>query len=103
MARATRKYLLDRFQSLLEREFNAYCHRHQLDATTNTLVTFMVDHELVTERGLMQFVVQQELDELYPDKAATKTQAVEMVAHRFNISQRTVWNILKKKSELKSD
>lgn len=99
MSNEFRKHLLDKFQVHLLADFNGYCQRHGLEPTNAALVTFMIDRELVPKPELQRFTVQQEVADILgksEENDLNKTQAVGIVAHRFNISERTVWNMLKK-------
>ena len=95
MANETRKYLLDKFQSHLQDEFNSFCSRHDTGQTNQNLITFLIDQDLIPQSTIRKYVVLKEFSKVYAASEGNKTAAVGIISHRFNISERTVWNILK--------
>lgn len=91
----TRKHILDRFQEHLQDNFETYCERHRIDKTDTHLITFLIDQNLIPAVQIQRYSVQKEFEQLLLEVDCTKIQAVGTLAHRFNISERTVWTILK--------
>lgn len=92
---ANRKYLLDRFQTHLINKYASYRDRHNIADPIGGLVTFMIDQELISEKNIKHYTVLLEFEDIYPHEAFHKTRTVIALADRFNISERTVWGILK--------
>lgn len=90
-----RKYIMDRFQSHLLDKYKEYCDRHRINESVNGLITFLIDQDLIPEKNIKYFTVLQEFDDIYPNEAFHKTRTVNTLADRFNLSERTVWGILK--------
>ena len=97
MASEIRKYLLDKFQAHLRLEFDSFCKQHGLEGSNEHLATFLIDRDLVQKADIQRYTVLKEFALLYLSDQTNKTQAVSTISHRFNISERTVWNILKHK------
>lgn len=91
-----KKLLLDRFQEHLGQKFRDYCTRHPLDETDDKrLLTFLIDQELIPPVHIQRYAVLREFEQVYQEAQGHKTQAVQALADRFCISERTVWSILK--------
>jgi hypothetical protein len=98
MQNEVRKHLLDRFQAHLLEDFDAYCAMHGQEPSNAALATFLIDRELLPRIVIQAYTVQREAAGLMArsgEDSMTKTQAVSLLAHRFGITERTVWNILK--------
>ncbi|MFM9951889.1 MAG: hypothetical protein ACKV1O_28420 [Saprospiraceae bacterium] len=92
----TRKHLLDRFQEHVYKNFEAYCERHCFKNTKAGLITYLIDHELISAGQLQRYTIIKEYEQLHSEAIFQKTQVVGMLAHRFHLSERTVWSILKR-------
>lgn len=79
----------------LERSFTEYCGRHGQQETNANFVTYLIDHDLITLPYLQRFTVIREYEQLKEENEHPKTLLVDTLAHRFSISERTVWGILK--------
>ncbi|MCB0631632.1 MAG: hypothetical protein R2824_02500 [Saprospiraceae bacterium] len=93
--RETRKYLLDRFQQHLHEDYQDYCCTQGLNPSIQGLITFLIDKDVVSPKQIKDFTVLREFQELYPTQKYRKTQTVNMIADRFNISERSVWGIIR--------
>ncbi len=96
-----RKHILERFQEHLSRSFEIYCKRHGLNQSEDRLITFLIDQDLIPGGHAQKYAVIKEYEQLLQEQAYQKTQMVSLLAHRFNISERTVWAILKPLSQPK--
>lgn len=90
-----RKTLIDCFESHLEREYHAYCRRHQIPESISGMITFIVDRNLIPDSHIRRFVILKEFQPLYEKNDQHKSITVEALADRFNLSERTVWSILR--------
>jgi hypothetical protein len=91
----TRKQILDKFQEHVEQSFKIYCERHGKSYTGNQIIPFLIDFDLIPVANIKKYVVLKEFEIISSSKDLRKTEIVGMLANRFNISERTVWNILK--------
>ena len=98
---AHRKYIMDRFQEHLQESFARYCERHEIEPSDDRLLSFLIDQDLIPPTQIQRYTVRKEFEQLYPEQASHKTQAVNTLAHRFSISERTVWSILKRRGDHK--
>ncbi len=90
-----RKHILDRFQEHLSESYETWCERHGVEKSDGRLVTFLIDHDLIPAAHIQRYAVLREFDKMSGEPYFQKTQTVTSLAHRFNISERTVWNIIK--------
>lgn len=93
---ANRKYILDRFQQHLLKKYQSYCTRHNISDPVEGLITFLIDQELIPEKNIKDYTVRQEFDDIYPNEEYHKTRTVNALADRFNLSERSIWSILKR-------
>lgn len=89
--------ILDKFQEHLQATFQGFCERHQLSNSTQSLITFLIDKNLISSVNIKRFTVTREFEELYQRKQMQKSSAINALSDKFNIPERTIWSILKKK------
>lgn len=92
-----KKRILDKFQEHLNADYKAFCVRHGINPSTNGMITYMIDKELIPISQIKRYTLQQEFEYLFPKKNHHKTKTVNMLADKFNISERAIWGILKRK------
>jgi hypothetical protein len=66
-----------------------------LPPTPSGIITYMIDKELIPVMKVRQFTVTKEFEDTYQAHNQHKTKTVYAISDKFNISERTVWNILK--------
>jgi len=96
MEQQRRKQILDNFQEYLCNSYETYCQKHDEDIDIEGFVNFLIDRELIPNTNINRFTIQKEFERLFPTQGYHKTNTVELISDKYNISQRTVWNILKK-------
>jgi len=90
-----RKYILDKFEQYLQQGFEGYCKRHSIEQTLGQFITFLIDQDLISLSHLKRFTVLREFERIMDEQHFPKTLAVDTLANRFRISERTVWSILR--------
>ncbi len=96
MTNANRKQVLDIFSEKLCRNYRDYCRQQGLEESLKGFTTYLIDRELVDGHTIRQYAIIELFHELYPANGQPKTQTVELLAGRFNLTQRTIWNVLRK-------
>lgn len=92
----TRKLVLDKFEEHLKEFYGCWCEKHGINESNGHMVTFLIDQDLIPATKIQRFTILREFDRLKKKNPFyQKTQTVNLLAHRFNISERTVWSILK--------
>lgn len=98
-----KKNLLDKYQEYLWQDYVAYCKRQQIDEDFQGFITYIIDKGHISDLHIKRFTVLREFDPLRQEQQTRhKTHAVEVLADRFNLSERTIWNILKHKKWINS-
>lgn len=90
-----RQHLLEKFQKHLSENYEGWCRRHGVEKSDSKLVTFLIDQDLIPSKNIQRYAILREFKKLSSNASFQKTHTVSTLAHRFNISERTVWNILK--------
>ena len=90
-----RKQVLKIFQSGVLDEFRAYSLKHQMDLNLENLIVYLIEHDFIGEAVIRRFSVLQEFDAQFKKHEYNKTQTVNSVANKLNLSERTIWSALK--------
>ncbi len=90
-----RKKILDTFQKCLYDNYINYCHRHKLMQSNEGLIIFLIDQDLIPPKNIKGYAVINEFKKIKEEQKQKKTKLVELLSDRFNLSERTVWGILK--------
>ncbi|MCB0572911.1 MAG: hypothetical protein KDC66_24250 [Phaeodactylibacter sp.] len=99
MKQATRKQEVDIFCKKLQANFHRYCATHQLPEKLENFTDYLIDQELIGDNTIRQYAISELFNDLYPENEFKKTQTVEQLAGRFNLTPRHVWNVLRKKEK----
>jgi len=94
-----RKLILDKFQEHIDTDYHNFCERHQINPSTNALLTFLIDQNLIPAVSIKRYTVNQEFENLTEQFNSKKTKTVNALSDKFNIPERTIWGILKKKEK----
>jgi len=94
------KQMLDIFSERLNSDFIHYCEKHKQDKDSVHFITYLVDHNLISKATIRQYTIVASFNDLFPNSNHRKTQIVELLAHRFNVTPRSIWNILRKKERV---
>lgn len=89
------KKLMDNFFSIIQNDFKSYCERHNIQEDNETFLTFLFDLHLLNEAKIRRYTVLEAYEELNTSPNFKKTRAVGLLAERFNITSRSVWNLIK--------
>ena len=90
-----RKQILDLFEEQLFVSYEDYCKKHNMRPDHRGLITYIIDQELINPSVIQKYTVLKEFNARCPADRGQKTQTVEALADRFNLSSRTIWSILK--------
>lgn len=90
-----RKQLIDKFEGILFENYRDYCQRYSITPSFEGLITFLVDFEIISPKAITKYTIRQEFEQLYPQKEYHKTNTVLQLADRYNLSERSIWSILK--------
>ena len=93
-----KKQLLDTFSEHLQKNFSAHCNTQGLEPNLDTFTTYMVDRGLINNTAIQRYAVLAIFDELHNREPMTKSQLVDILADRFHLSPRSIWNVLRGRS-----
>jgi hypothetical protein len=90
------KLLLDKFEEHINTTFEDFCQRHQMESTPESLLTYLIDQNIIAPITIKHYTVQHEFENLFQQLELQKTKTVCALSDKFNIPERTIWGILKK-------
>ena len=86
------KVELDQFQFRLLENYNRYCERHLLDKhNVEYLVSYLIDHNIINATTIRRYTILK----AFKESNGGKTAIVKKMADRFNISERSIYHILR--------
>lgn len=94
-----RKLILDAFEQRVSKGYLEYCAAHTLPPDLNGLITYIIDQDLIPPPLIQKYTLQKEFMDQFNGDRGQKTQMVENLADKFNLSSRTVWNMLKREEK----
>ena len=93
-----KKQVTDVFCKSIQKDFQTYCNRHSLDQNFNTFVTYAIDFNFIPDTTIQHYAILKTFEDLGEEKQLKKTEKVDKLANRFNLTTRSIWNVLRKKS-----
>lgn len=93
-----KKSVFDLFSKRVESSFKKYCDNHGLNFAVEEFITYLIDQKLIKDKEIFRFVIQSLTIELLKNHTIKKTEVVQILAERFDVTPRTIWNILKTKT-----
>lgn len=96
MEKQNRKYVLDIFSEKLRSRFEVFCREHRQNTSLENFITYLIDQDLITPGAVKHYAIVETFNELYPSKKQQKTDIVNTLADRFNLTPRSIWNALRK-------
>ncbi len=90
-----RKLILDKFQEHVNTSYKDFCVRHDIEASSESLITFLIDQNLIPAVSIKRFTVKQEFEQSV-ELSIPKSKKIVALSDKFNIPERTIWGILKK-------
>lgn len=91
------KKLMDNFFDIIHKDFVKYCERHQALQNNDTFLTFLHDLNLLNENTIRRYTILEAYEKMSAIPNFQKTKAVRLLADKFNITDRAIWNILSAK------
>lgn len=92
-----RKQILDKFQKRLCENYRNYSLLYSETETENIedFITYMIDHELIDANTIRRYTVINEYERIQSE-GEKKSRSISIVAKRFNLSERTIYSLLRK-------
>ena len=92
----TKKQIFDIFSERLKQNFTGYCEKFEQQEDLHNFITYLIDHELVPLHTVQRYTLIEEYNRLYERNDKQKTKTVHDLAMKYNVSARTIWNLLRK-------
>lgn len=89
------KKILDTFQDQLTASYQNYCTRHGESPEIHNFILYALDQNLFSDTTVKRYCILKEFKKELPHYNNHKTRTVEAIAHRFHLSSRTVWSVVK--------
>ena len=91
-----RKNLIDSFSRQIKEDYYNFCDRQELKKGDDTLLDFLLSKNLVGEVAVRRYIINKDFNKLIEIKRdKTKTEIVRLLSERYQLSERSVWNIIK--------
>ncbi len=94
-----RKQLVDIFTKVVLKNYSEHCLRHGIPENNHTFLNFLFTKNLLREVAVRHFTISTEFKKTYDKSKSTKTQTVRLLADKYNMTERAVWNIIKTRSK----
>ncbi len=96
MKEQQRKQIVDVFCQSLNEEFEVYCTRHGVEASFESFITYAIDFNFIPNSTIQHYAILKTFEEMKHRPDMKKTEQVNQLADRFNLTSRSIWNILRK-------
>lgn len=83
------------FKKYLLQAFNENKETTLLDENIEHFLDYLLEHQLIDDITVRRYTIIKEFEKEYPKHNGHKTQTVYTIANKFNVSDRTVWTVLK--------
>lgn len=90
-----RKQLLDEFCGKTLQNYRDYCQKAHIKEEPKSIITFLIDQEIIKPVTVRHYTVCQEYSVLLPEMNYQKSKTVRLLAERYNLSERSVWAVIK--------
>ena len=88
------KLLLDTFSEKLNNNFLNYCEKHDQNKDIERFITYVLDQNLIPHSTIRKYTILETYEEIL-NQHESKTKTVNLLADRFNLSTRSIWNLLR--------
>ncbi len=89
------KEMLDVFSERLKNNFAIHCDENLVNDNRDSFVSYLIDRGLISSNMIKRYAILEAFEELQKNHRLLKTHAVAILAKRFNVSERSIWNVLK--------
>ncbi|MEL6942205.1 MAG: hypothetical protein AAFO82_06015 [Bacteroidota bacterium] len=92
----TSQYVLDIFFHTIDTKFSDYCKIHNIEGNRDHFITYLYDEQLISSSVIRQYTILATFEELIKENGGRKTETVNLLAQRFKLTPRSIWNVLRK-------
>lgn len=90
-----RKQLLDEFCGKTLENYREYCQKTQIEEDPKTIITYLIDQDIIKPVTVRHYTICREYEVLLPSMDYKKSKTVRLLAERYNLSERSVWAVVK--------
>ncbi len=83
------------FKEHLLEVFNKECENLVAEDQVECFLNYLLEHQVIDSLTVRRYTIIKEFEKEYPKHDGHKTQTVYTIANKFNLSDRTVWTVLK--------
>lgn len=83
------------FKEHLLEVFNKECGDVITEDKVECFLNYLLEHQVIDSLTVRRYTIIKEFEKEYPKHDGHKTQTVYTIANKFNLSDRTVWTVLK--------
>lgn len=98
---AFRKFLYDEFCTKTLENYTTYCKENKMSESSSGIITFLIDHELIKPVTVRHYTICQDFTYQYSSSDKSKSEIVRLLSQRYNLSERSVWAVIKSKNDPK--
>ncbi len=99
MNKVYQKEVLDLFSDRLRQNFKSHCVNCHMPDDLAHFVTYLIDRDLINSSIIRKYAIKEAYYDLHEKEEIGKTQVVQVLSKRFNVSKRTVWSVLQEDSQ----
>ncbi|PHI21078.1 hypothetical protein CEQ90_05200 [Lewinellaceae bacterium SD302] len=79
----------------MQQNFNRHCQKFGRHGSVDDFTTYIVDEGLIQNSAILRYAILGTYEEITADSQLSKTQIVDVLAERFNLTSRSIWNALR--------
>lgn len=95
--------LVEQFSSRLEHSYLEYCESTTINKDFKTFLLYLIDNNLLNTSDIRKYTITKEFEELLTTQKINKTGAIRILAKKFNISDRSIWTMIRKEPKKPND
>ena len=70
-----------------------------IESNLEHFITYLYDQSLISNSAVKQYAILATFEDLFEQNKGHKTKTVNLLADRFNLTPRSIWNVLRKRKE----
>lgn len=88
--------LVEEFSSKLEHNYSDYCEIASVEKNLKTFLRYLIDNNLLNQSDIRKYTIVEEFQELLSTQQINKTNAIQILSKKFNISDRSIWSMVRR-------
>ena len=88
--------LVEQFSNQLSSAFNNYCQVYRVENNSKNFLLFLIDQNLLNESDIRSYTIAREFAAISDNSLLNKTKIVNQLSKKYNLSDRSVWTIIRR-------